>query len=194
MKKIQYNLENANVTLFEDFFKKEESDQLFNNLINNVDWKQEKIKMYGKVHNLPRLTEVFGNKGLTYTYSRIQSTALGWVNKDVDHIRNTIIKELGIKFNFCLLNYYRRGNDKVSWHQDNEPQLGKNPIIASVSFGHPRNFQLRRVDDHKEKEEIILPHGSLLLMQGGTQHYWEHQIPSTKKDIGSRINLTFRIL
>lgn len=194
MKKIQYNLKNANVTLYEGFFKKKESNQLFNNLQSNVSWKQEQIKMFGKEINIPRLTEVYGNQGLSYKYSGIQTNAIGWVNPDVDFIRKQILKELNLKFNFCLLNQYRGGNDSVSWHQDNEPALGQNPIIASVSFGSERNFQLRNIDDKKQKVNIVLPHGSLLLMQGGTQHFWEHQIPKTKKQVGSRINLTFRIL
>ena len=96
-------------------------------------------------------------------------------------------------FNSVLLNLYRDGKDAVSWHQDNEPELGKQPIIASLSFGEARKFQFK----HKSRKDIArfavtLTHGSLLVMRGKTQEYWQHQIPKTSKPIGPRINLTFR--
>jgi alkylated DNA repair dioxygenase AlkB len=98
-------------------------------------------------------------------------------------------------FNSVLLNYYRNGQDSMGWHQDNEPELGAHPVIASVSFGATRRFQLR----HKKRRDLDtitleLAPGSLLLMRGTTQHYWKHQVPKTTQSIGARINLTFRFI
>ena len=96
-------------------------------------------------------------------------------------------------FNSVLLNRYRDGNDSISWHTDAEPELGRNPLIASVNFGDTRKFQLRHINT-KEKLEIELSHGSLLIMQGELQHFWQHQVPKTKEIKKERINLTFRVI
>jgi alkylated DNA repair dioxygenase AlkB len=92
-----------------------------------------------------------------------------------------------------LLNRYRSGNDSISWHTDAEKELGINPVIASVNFGATRKFQLRHINT-KEKLEIELTHGSLLIMQGELQHFWQHQVPKTSKVVNERINLTFRVI
>ena len=97
-------------------------------------------------------------------------------------------------FTSVLLNYYRDGSDSNGWHADNEKELGVNPVIASVSFGSERNFQLKHNNDKALKKNIFLEHGSLLLMKGVTQHLWKHQIPKTAKPVGPRINLTFRVI
>lgn len=97
-------------------------------------------------------------------------------------------------FTTVLLNYYRDGSDSNGWHADNEKELGINPVIASVSFGAERNFQLKHNNDKTLKKNIILEHGSLLIMKGATQHNWKHQIPKTAKPVGPRINLTFRVI
>ena len=110
-------------------------------------------------------------------------------------IKSRIEEVTQAKFNSVLLNLYRCGKDGVSWHSDDEPELGKNPIIASVSFGEARRFQLRhKLDKSLDKVEITLTHGSLLIMKGSTQHFWQHQIPKTAKSLRERINLTFRII
>ena len=97
-------------------------------------------------------------------------------------------------FTSVLLNYYRDRKDSNGWHADNEKELGTNPVIASVSFGAERIFQLKHNTDKDQKKNILLEHGSLLIMKGTTQHFWKHQIPKTSKPIGARINLTFRII
>lgn len=97
-------------------------------------------------------------------------------------------------FTTVLLNYYRDGNDGNGWHADNEKELGMNPIIVSLSLGAERNFQLKHNSDASQKKNIILENGSLLLMKGTTQHFWKHQVPKTAKPVGSRINLTFRVI
>ena len=109
-------------------------------------------------------------------------------------IKSEVEKVAETTFSTVLLNKYRDGKDSNGWHADNEKELGLNPIIASVSFGAERVFQLKHNFDKDQKQSIILQHGSLLLMKGTTQHFWKHQIPKTAKTIGSRINLTFRLI
>ena len=107
-------------------------------------------------------------------------------------IKLLIENKTDTQFTSVLLNYYRDGKDSNGWHADNEKELGTNPIIASLSFGAERSFQLKHNSDKDQKKNIVLEHGSLLLMKGTTQHFWKHQIPKTSKPIGPRINLTFR--
>ncbi|HYH86520.1 MAG TPA: alpha-ketoglutarate-dependent dioxygenase AlkB [Pyrinomonadaceae bacterium] len=182
----------ADVVLFRDFFEKEESDLLFVELLNKIEWKQDRIKYYGKEMDLPRLTAWYGDSGASYTYSNISMNSTVWT-PTLMCIKEKIEKMTGASFNSVLLNYYRHGRDSVSWHRDNEPELGKNPVIASVSFGETRRFQFKHI---KRKElgrvDVELTHGSLLVMQGTTQEFWLHQIPKTSKPIKPRVNLTFR--
>ncbi len=194
MKKTKFNLSKADVTLFENFFTQKESSQLFNSLSQNVSWQQRHINMFGKRIPIPRSTAWYGDAGKTYEYSGIALEPNTW-NSDLLLIKKRIEKEVGREFNSCLLNYYKSGKDSVSWHQDNEPELGVNPLIASVSLGDERMFQLRpKPANGVTKTDIPLKDGSLLLMKGTTQHHWEHQIPKTAKAVGPRINLTFRII
>ena len=113
---------------------------------------------------------------------------------DLLKIKTTIETKLDIKFTSCLANLYRDGNDSNGWHADDEKELGKNPIIASISFGEKRVFHFKHRYNKELKKKLVLEPGSLLLMQGATQENWLHQIPKTKKQIGERINLTFRII
>jgi alkylated DNA repair dioxygenase AlkB len=89
---------------------------------------------------------------------------------------------------------YSEAQDFFEWHSDDEKELGRNPVIGSVNFGATRRFQLRRKDDHQQKLEVELKHGTFLLMQGETQHFWQHQVPKTAQKIGERLNLTFRVI
>lgn len=98
----------------------------------------------------------------------------------------------GTEFTTCLLNLYRNGQDSMGWHADDEPELGRDPVIASVSLGEERLFKLKHKQDKNQKFDITPAHGSLLVMRGRTQHFWKHQVPKTKKEKGQRINLTFR--
>jgi alkylated DNA repair dioxygenase AlkB len=112
----------------------------------------------------------------------------------LEEMRDKIQVFTRIEFTHVLCNYYRDGNDSMGWHRDNESVLGKNPSIASLTFGAPRVFQVRHYETKKHKLDIPLTHGSLLIMMGESQHYWEHQLPKTKKINSPRINLTFRKL
>ena len=109
-------------------------------------------------------------------------------------IKERIEKVAKVEFTTCLLNLYRDGKDSNGWHSDDEKELGRNPVIASVSLGEERYFHLRHKKNKSLKSKLLLQHGSLLLMQGETQHNWQHQIPKTAKRIGPRINLTFRVI
>jgi alkylated DNA repair dioxygenase AlkB len=110
-------------------------------------------------------------------------------------IKERIEKVIELNFNSVLVNLYRNGKDYVSWHSDDEPELGNNPTIASVSLGETRRFQLRhKSNKNLDTVEIALNHGSLLIMKGSTQHFWKHQVPKTSKLLKARINLTFRVI
>jgi alkylated DNA repair dioxygenase AlkB len=182
------NLPQAEVSIYDNFFSDKESLRLFSELSENVNWKQEYIKIYGREIPVPRLQAWYGDAG--YSYSGINLDVNDW-NEQLLEIKNKIEKETGYDFNSCLINLYRSGNDSVSWHQDNEIELGDDPIISSVSFGETRNFHLKSLDN-EYKENIPLTNGSLLLMGNGTQNNYKHQVPKTKKNIQPRMNLTFR--
>lgn len=181
------------VVFYDDFLGRQEADLFFKLLQDHVPWKQEPIWMFGKKVMQPRLTALFGDPEVKYSYSGIEMKALNW-NEPLLQIRERLKAQVPIEFTHVLLNYYRDGKDSMGWHRDNESSLGKNPYIASVSLGETRTFQIRNKETKSHKIDISLTHGSLLIMAGESQHYWEHQIPKTKKILGPRINLTFRKL
>ena len=174
------------------FFDAEESDFYFRTLYEKIDWRQDEMRMYGKIIKFPRLTAWYGDNDRNYSFSGLTLNPKSWTN-ELLRIKNKIEIKANNSFNSVLLNLYRNGQDSISWHHDNEKELGTNPIIASVNFGETRTFQFRHINT-KEKHEIDLKHGSLLIMMGKMQHNWQHQIPKTKKDINARINLTFRTI
>jgi len=201
--KIIFDLPNAEIEYFPHLFDVEKSDLLFDKLYNEIPWQQDEIRVYGKNHLQPRLTALFGNEGKPYSYSNIVMQPHAWTPL-LTYIKEEVENQSGQKFTTVLLNLYRDGKDSNGWHSDNEKELGRNPVIASVSFGAERPFHLQH-NSIKEairsgaelsvaKQKIILQHGSLLVMKGETQHFWKHQIPKTAKAIGPRINLTFRII
>ena len=185
-------IENGEYVFIPGFFNPLESDHYFKSLREKILWKQEFMSMYGKKVEFPRLMAWYGADDHPYSFSGITLQPNPWT-KELLEIKNRIEPLANVTFNRALLNLYRNGKDSVSWHTDAEPELGKNPIIASVNFGATRKFQLKHINT-KEKIEIHLAHGSLLIMQGALQHYWQHQVPKTHKKIGERINLTFRIM
>ena len=185
------NMLDADVTLFCHLFTPEESDRLFEVLLKEIKWRQNKMKIYGKEVNLPRKTAWYGDQNKSYTFSGIHLRPESWTNT-LHEIKQRIESISSVTFNSVLLNLYRDGKDSISWHTDAEPELGENPVIGSVSFGGTRRFVFRYQQDHKLKKEVALTHGSFLLMAGATQHCWQHQIPKTAKKVSPRINLTFR--
>jgi alkylated DNA repair dioxygenase AlkB len=188
------SMPDAEVVFYPSFFEEQESDKIFRQLIQEIKWQQDKIKQYGKEINLPRLTAWYGDAGKSYTYSHIAMKSEPWT-PILLYIKNRIEEVADVSFNSVLLNLYRSGKDSVSWHQDNERELGGNPVIGSVSFGETRRFQFRhKLKKDLSKVDLNLTHGSLLIMKGTTQQFWQHQIPKTSKPVLPRINLTFRVI
>ena len=187
------DLPDADIIYYPQFFDKQAADIIFASLAQEIPWQQDEIRVYGKIHPQPRLTALFGNEGKSYSYSNITMQPHPW-SLLLQKLKTAIEKVTDTNFTTVLLNQYRDGKDSNGWHSDNENELGINPVIASLSFGAERMFQLKHNLDKDLKKSIVLEHGSLLLMKGTTQHFWKHQIPKTTKPIGSRINLTFRII
>lgn len=185
-------IENGEYIYIPSFFNKLKADLYFKNLLDKIDWKQEEMKIYGKIIKFPRLTAWYGENDKPYSFSGITLHPNSWTNELLE-IKQEIESLCNITFNSVLLNLYRDGSDSISWHTDAEEELGQNPVIASVNFGATRKFQLRH-QTTKEKIQLELSNGSLLIMQGELQHYWQHQVPKTNLKIGPRINLTFRVI
>ncbi|MDA0657455.1 MAG: alpha-ketoglutarate-dependent dioxygenase AlkB [Planctomycetota bacterium] len=183
----------ADVVYFPAIFSTEECLRYFQSLSQVIQWTQDAITMYGRKIYTPRLTAWYGDSGTKYTYSGIAKTAIPWtsellqIKERLEPLSNTV-------FNSVLLNLYRDGNDSVAWHSDNEPELGTNPTIGSVSFGETRRFQFKHKQAANRRISIALTDGSFLLMRGPTQHHWVHQVPKSKSKINERINLTFRVI
>ncbi len=188
---LQFDLPNADCTLYPEFFNNHDADNYLLELSQLVNWKQETIAMYGKTLNVPRLTAWYGEKNLSYEYSGIKSVSQQWLPQLIS-IKNKIELISSTTFNSVLINLYRNGSDSVDWHSDDEPELGSNPVIASISFGEQRKFHLKNKRNKAIKQSILLPHGSLLLMSGKTQTNYLHKIAKSTRDMKPRINLTFR--
>jgi alkylated DNA repair dioxygenase AlkB len=183
----------AEVILYRTFFTRDQSDAFYEELSRNAKWKQEQIKFYGKLIDLPRLTAWYGDEGKTYSYSGITVHPEPWT-PSLLAIKREIEAVSGAIFNSVLLNFYRGERDSVAWHADDESELGHNPVIGSVSFGGTRAFELKHKRNKSLRMKIDLGHGSYLLMRGPTQHHWLHQVPKEKKPRQPRINLTFRVI
>lgn len=190
----------GNLRLYPRLFSAEESQRHLDCLKGEVDWKSERITMFGRSLALPRKTAWFGDPGMRYVYSGISVTPAGWT-RTLLGIRARIEEATGSTFNSVLLNYYRDGRDSVSWHSDDEPELGEDPVIGSVSFGSERPFHLRHKAAGKQtggqaplRLSLCLPNGSYLEMGPGMQRNWEHQLPKRPRLTEARINLTFRTI
>lgn len=190
---IVFDVPDAEISYYPNFISNAEADLIFKTLQHEIPWQQDLIKVFGKTYNQPRLTALFGNPDKSYSYSSITMYPNAWSPLLLE-LKNKIETIAATSFTTVLLNYYRNGMDSNGWHADNEKELGQNPIIASLSFGASRHFQLKHNTLKEQKLNLTLEHGSLLLMKGPTQHFWKHQIPKTKKFVGPRINLTFRVL
>ena len=177
--------------LYDSFFTAQEADHFYEDLAKNIPWRQEPIKIFGKVVMQPRLTAFYGDAGKPYRYSGIEMIPIEW-NGVLLAIKNRVEKMAGTVFSSALLNYYRNGHDSMGWHRDNEKSLGYQPVIASASFGAGRTFRFRYYKDKKLVQAVELGHGSLLLMMGDTQHFWEHCLPKSARAAEPRINVTFR--
>lgn len=184
----QLDMPDAEVYYAAHFFTKDESDLYLRRLTDEISWQQEEIKMFGKQLPLPRLTAWYGDKG--YTYSGLYNAPQPWL-PILSELKNRVEAASRDRYNSVLLNYYRHGQDSMGWHSDDEKSLASG--IASLSFGGERGFAFRhRTRQGLPSVKLTLQHGSLLLMQGTTQQYWQHQLPKTSHAIAPRINLTFR--
>lgn len=187
------DLPDAEIVYYPQFFDKEQADSIYTELLQKINWQQDNITVFGKTHPQPRLTALYGNEGKPYSYSNITMQPHPW-NSLLQKIKHYLEARTVCEFTSVLLNQYRDGKDSNGWHADNEKELGPNPIIASLSLGAERVFQLKHNTITEAKKSITLEHGSLLLMKGTTQHFWKHQIPKTAKPTETRINLTFRTI
>ncbi len=186
-------LPNAELHYFKDFYSLEKANHYFKTLRATIDWQQDDITIFGKTHQQPRLTALYANNELAYSYSGITMYPKRFTSELLE-IKSDIEQKVGQQFTSVLLNRYRDGSDSNGWHADNEKELGQNPVIASVSFGEIRPFHFKHRYLKGERHKLDLHHGSLLIMKGEMQHFWLHQIAKTKKTIGERINLTFRTI
>lgn len=190
---IELDLPPAKANFYPNFLSKEQADFLFKNLINNVDWNQEHINFMGKISPIPRLTYWYSKENKEYVYSGIKVVPVPYP-EIIKRLNRLVEEKTGYEFNSVLLNLYRNGEDKVSWHADDEKSLGNEINIASISIGAEREFQFKSKHNSNEKKEIMLTHGSLLVMHNPIQEHWLHQIPIRKKIKEPRINLTFRYI
>ncbi|WP_461451863.1 alpha-ketoglutarate-dependent dioxygenase AlkB family protein [Mucilaginibacter sp.] len=174
-------------------FSEEESNFYLQKFINEMPWQQKSVLMYGKEVITPRLTVWYGDPDADYSIFGTGSKPLYWTDELLT-IKAKIEPLAGVKFDSVLLNYYRDGNDSVSWHSDNDGIPGRNRIVGSVSFGQERNFDIRKKDDHNIKYSVMLENGSYLLMKEGFQENWQHRIAKSNKPMKPRVNLTFRLM
>jgi alkylated DNA repair dioxygenase AlkB len=172
-------------------FAPDEALALRNALVRSIGWSQEEIVIFGQRRRVPRLVAWHGDPDASYTYSGTAHEPRAWT-PELLYIRARIKQLCGHAFDSVLLNRYRDGRDGMGWHADDEPELGRSPVIASVSFGATRRFRLRHRRNRAEPITLPLTDGSLLLMAGETQHHWVHAVPKTAIVVGERINLTFR--
>jgi alkylated DNA repair dioxygenase AlkB len=190
-----FAMPDADVVLYKQLFDRQESENLFVELREQIEWNREAVKIMGKLLLPSRMTAYYGDK--PYRYSGITRQPLPWISPLLA-IKSIIEPIIGIEFNAVLLNLYQDGNDGMGWHSDDERDLAANSVIASVSFGESKRFMFRRKDDHELKVEMKLEDGDLLIMQGTTQKFWQHQVPKTSKktanEIKPRINLTYRVM
>lgn len=186
-------LPDAEIFLWSDFLDRRQADWLFAELFDNVTWRQDRIRVFGREHPIPRLHQWFADDELPYTWSGLTMYPAPWLPALLA-LRARLHTQTGQFFDTTLANLYRDGNDTVGWHADNEATLGPKPVIASVSLGAEREFQLRHQTRHGLKHAVRLPHGSLLFMSGPTQRHWHHCLPRRKRVKEPRINLTFRVM
>ncbi len=195
---LSLDLPDAEITYYPDFIQGQ--SHYYQTLINDINWQQDTLGLYGRQVLIPRLNAWYGESDADYSYSGLDLTPLPWT-KTLLVLKSAVEQQLRARFNSVLANYYRDGADSVAWHSDDEPELGEQPLIASLSFGATRRFSLRSrfslCNNNEAKpspKHLDLAGGSLLVMGGTTQRYWQHQIPKTRRAVAGRINLTFRTI
>jgi alkylated DNA repair dioxygenase AlkB len=187
----RWEVPDAELTLWPAAFDAATADRCYAELHAGIDWRDEELLIFGRRRAVPRRVAWHGDPDARYTYSGTTHEPQPWTPA-LEAIRTQVNRLAGHAFNAVLLNLYRDGRDGMGWHADDEPELGVDPVIASVSLGAERRFRLkhRRLPD--ARLDILLPHGSLLVMAGATQRHWVHALPKTEAPVDPRINLTFR--
>lgn len=181
-------LPGGDAVLFEDAVP--DADAAFRRILDETPWRQEKITLFGRERDMPRLTCWMGEAA--YVYSGLLNAPAPW-SPAVAALKATVETLAGASFNGVLLNLYRDGADSMGWHADDETELGPEPVIASVSLGAVRRMRFKPKRHHRaETLGLDLPGGSVLVMRGGTQQNWLHAVSKTARPVGPRINLTFR--
>ena len=172
-------------------FTAAEAAGLFTELRETLPWQQEQLVIFGRERPVPRLVSWHGDPAARYAYSGVLHEPAPWTPA-LERIRERVQQLAGGSFNSVLANLYRDGRDGMGWHSDDEPELGRNPLIASVSLGATRRFRLRHRRERTLTHALELTDGSVLVMAGPTQHHWQHSITKTARPVGPRINLTYR--
>ncbi|MEM1260986.1 MAG: alpha-ketoglutarate-dependent dioxygenase AlkB [Pseudomonadota bacterium] len=189
---IELSLPDSEISLTPSFLAADDADKLLAELISDIAWEQRDIQLFGKTFKQPRLIAWHGDAGASYTYSGTRFEPRPWT-KPLQRVRDAVSTSCKSPLNSVLLNLYRDGRDSMGMHADDEPELGPNPVIGSVSLGAERVLTLRhRYQKDQPSRRIPLPHGSLLVMRGPTQQYWKHGIAKQRRACAPRINLTFR--
>ncbi len=173
------------------FISPAESTPALNDIVASTPWRHDSITLYGRTHPVPRLTALYGDPGATYTYSRLRHEPLPWTPR-LTAWRDRIRDATGARSNSVLVNFYRDGRDSNGWHSDDEPELGDEPVIASLSLGVTRTMAFRRRDDATVRWNITLADGDLLIMRGDSQSAWQHTVAKSSRIVSPRVNLTFR--
>ncbi len=181
------------ISYLPNFFNSKDADCFFLKLKSEIEWKQYPITLFGKTYIQPRKIAYHADQGKAYTYSRQILQPKPW-NSVLKNLKEHCNQILPANWNAVLLNYYLNGQDSMGWHSDDETELGEHPMIASFSFGTPRLFRFRLKSNPRETRELLLEHGSLLIMHAPTQKYWQHALPKSKKINTERINATFRVI
>jgi alkylated DNA repair dioxygenase AlkB len=192
-KKITLNLPQAQVEYYPQFYGKSLGHNYFDTLMQQTDWREDTITVFGKTYLQPRKTALYGEANRSYSYSGITMVPHPFTPLLLE-IKEAVEATANTRFTTVLLNLYRDGNDSNGWHSDDERELGDDPVIASLSLGGDRMFYLKHKKDAAFTQRILLQHGSLLVMGPGTQINYKHQLPKTNKTVAPRINLTFRKL
>jgi len=181
----------ADLVLVRDWLEPGPADVLADGLSRVLPWQVHRVRLFGREVDSPRLSCWMGDPGAVYRYSGVRHEPHPWAEALLP-IRDRLVRETGVAFNSALANLYRDGRDCMGWHSDDEPELGVQPVIASLSLGATRRFVLKHRRDPGRKLAFDLAHGSLLVMRGDTQGDYRHALPRTSKPVGPRINLTFR--
>lgn len=189
---IALDMPDAELKYYPNFVPPEQANQTLQLLQTSLDWRQEQITLYGKTFDVPRLQAWYGDSNASYQYSNLNLHPTPWTPLLLA-LKQKCEQASHAHFNSVLANLYRHGQDGMGRHADNEPELGKQPVIAALSFGQTRNLDFY----HKQSNNrlrVPLENGSLLVMRGTTQTYWQHAVAKSKKFMTPRVSLTFRYI